>query len=218
MKSKSNTNQVLRTLEKVLSILETHDIEYRVLGSVAFAGLNNGLHREIGDIDLLIEQSKSGILLSELFQLGYKRAGGMFAFGRKFLALETLVHDSLLSVGYFKGRFSKEGDFVMSDGVISVSVESNSVLKTDYTLGGIPFVGIPPRALAVGIMKSSKNPKRAFEVKFLKKHKIAPFASDGIHVKILYFRLDWIYKGVMLLFNFLGIVRTKLGFSYDPWR
>jgi len=213
-----NQEQVDKTLKKTIGILERCNIEYRMLGSVVFAAMYGKVHRKIGDIDLLIDKKKQDVFFEELKKLGYKRAGGMFAFGRKYLALETLIHDNLLSVGYFFGSFEKNGDFRMGGKVISVFVESNSITSTPYELNGISFIGIPERAIAVGIMQSANNPKRKKEVSFLKANSIEPFPTDGMHVRILGLSVDWLYKGAMKLFNLLGALRTKFGLPYDPWR
>ena len=213
-----NTEQTVTTLKKIIFILNKHGIEYRILGSVAFAGMNGGLHRNIGDIDLIVDRSKKDELFEGLVKLGYKQAKGVFAFGRKYLALETLIHDRLLSVGYFVGTFEGNGNFKMGNHFVSVISEADSVKPTQYTLEGVPFIGIPPRAIAVRIMKSSNNPKRKKEVEFLDKNDIKPFASDGIHVRILGISFDFLYQGAMLFFNIFGVIRSKFGLPYDPWR
>lgn len=213
-----NVEQVMRTLRVVLDILEKQNVEYRVLGSAVFAAMYGQVHRKIGDIDLLIDKEKQDLFFSELERLGYVRAGGMFAFGRKYLALETLIHDDLLSVGYFFGDFEKSGNFRMGGKVISVFAESKSVVPVSYQLNGISFVGIPERAIAVGIMQSSSNPKRKKEVAFLKERGIEAFPTDGIHVRVFGLSFDWLYKAVMKFLNLIGILRIKFGLAYDPWR
>lgn len=67
---------VCKTLAKVVKILELHDIKYRFLGSVVIAAINGKLHRNLGDLDLIIDSYKKDVLYAELKELGYKRPPG----------------------------------------------------------------------------------------------------------------------------------------------
>ncbi len=99
--SEFNCDVVITTLQQVLKILDDKHIEYRFFGSVVVAAMNGELHRKLDDLDLIIDSKGKKYLYAHLTQLGYKRAGGVFTFARKYLCEETLEHSSLLGVGYF---------------------------------------------------------------------------------------------------------------------
>ena len=210
--------RVDQTLYVILKILNKHKVEYRFLGSLVTAAINGSLHRDLGDLDLLVDEMKKEILFKELRQVGYKRAGGMFAFSRKHLNLETLVHDELLSIGYFWGRFGDREGFRMGNQFASVTIKPQSVVPTTYQLNEHAFVGIPERAVAVGIMQSASNPKRKKEVEMLAKKKIKPFADEGISIRVLGIPFDWVYIVSMKVLNVLGKIRVLFGLPFDPWR
>lgn len=213
-----NEQRVNKTLHIVLEILNKHEVEYRFLGSLVTAAINGSLHRHLGDLDLLIDETKKETLLKEFQQVGYRRAGGMFAFSRKYMSLETLVHDELLSVGYFWGRFGDYEGFRMGNQFMRVSIKPQSVVPTTYHLDGYTFVGIPERAVAVGIMQSASNPKRKKEVEMLARKKIKPFSDEGISIRVLGIPFDWVYTISMRVLNVLGKIRVLSGLPFDPWR
>ncbi len=61
-----NSKIVTSTLQKIVNVLETNKIEYRFLGSVVIAAINEELHRNLGDLDLIVDSSKKNVLYSEL--------------------------------------------------------------------------------------------------------------------------------------------------------
>ena len=213
-----NHDIVSLTLKDVVNILTSHKIEYRFLGSVVVAAINGTLYRKIGDLDLLIDTNGKDILYDSLTKLGYKQAEGMFSFARKYMALETLEHQTLLGVGYFFGNWQADGSFVMGDARASVAIESHALKKTVYTLAGVEFHGIPPKSIATGIYASKKNPKRQKELILLREKNITPFPNKYIHVRIGNVRVDWLYHRAMSILTIIGIVRIRLGFAFDPWR
>ncbi len=118
-----NSDIVISTLRKVIKILDDNNIEYRFLGSVVIAAINGKLHRNIGDLDLIIDARGKDILYLKLKELGYKPAQGMFTFARKYLCLETLDHANLLGVGYFFGEWQPNNSFMMGSASINVVIE-----------------------------------------------------------------------------------------------
>ena len=66
MMSEFNSEVVKETLKEVVRILETHNIEYRFLGSVVMASINGGLHRNLGDLDLIVDSGKKDTLYKKL--------------------------------------------------------------------------------------------------------------------------------------------------------
>lgn len=209
---------VCKTLAKVVKILELHDIKYRFLGSVVIAAINGKLHRNLGDLDLIIDSYKKDVLYAELKELGYKRPGGIFHFARKYLSLEQLEHTEFLGVGYFYGIWKDDGTFTMGDKNLSVYVDSYALKETKYTFCRVSFLGIPESAIATGIYESRTNPKRKQELLILKQKKIEPLQNRYIHIRIFGIRVDWVYHLSMGILNIIGGIRVRLGLPFDPWR
>lgn len=214
-----NSNAVIPTLRQLVKILEDHQINYRLLGSVLIAAINGKLHRDLGDLDLMIDSGKKDILNKELKKLGYTQALGiLFKFARKYLFLETLEHPSLLSVGYFYGRWQSDGSFVMGGEKVNISVDAYALEKTIYNLHGIIFIGVAKRAAATRIKFSRFSPKREKELMVLEEKNIQQFPNTFIHISIFGKRVDCIYHLFSNLQNLIGIIRVKLGLPFDPWR
>ncbi len=213
-----NTEIVVSTLRRVLKILEENKINYRFLGSVVVAGINGKLHRNLGDLDLLVDFQGKDVLYSGLKKLGYYPAKGMFTFARKYLCLETLDHPHLLEVGYFYGKWESDGSFVMGGRRINLTVEANALEKTNYTLEGITYVSIPERASAAGVMSSKNNPKRKRELLLLVEKGIKPYPNNYLHIQFYGLKADWLYHFAMTIFNLLGEIRVRFGMAFDPWR
>lgn len=213
-----NTDIVCKTLTKVVGILELHNIKYRFLGSVVITAINGKLHRSLGDLDLIIDSNKKDVLYAALKNLGYKRAGGIFNFARKYLSLEQLEHTKLLGLGYFYGIWKNDGTFIMGDKNLSLNIDPHVLKETKYVFCGVNFLGILENAIAAGIYESRTNPKRKQELLILKDKKIEPFANKYIHINIFGIRADWIYHLSMTVLNIIGVIRVRLGLSFDPWR
>lgn len=213
-----NDEVVIQTLSQVLKILKAHNIRYRFLGSVVLAAINGGLHRKLGDLDIIIESQGRDILYPELKKLGYKQAGGLFAFARKYLSLDQITHPTLLDIGFFCGAWQTDGDFVIGNKNFGLRVEAYAVKKTKYALCGQEFIGIPSKTAAAGIYSSKTNPKRKKELVILKEKGIEPYPNTYIHVHFFGFNADWIYYFSMQALNLIGNIRVKLGLAFDPWR
>jgi hypothetical protein len=213
-----NDQQIKKTLEELIQILKELDARYCILGSVVTAAINGQLHRRLGDVDFILDKNKKDEVFKKLETLGYKRAGGMFAFGRKYMALETLVHPTLQSIGYFWGEWQDDGSFLMGNKFVNVSVEAIGIEPNKYSLCGVHFIGIPPRAVATGIVTSKHNIKRKKELNLLEEKGIKPLPNNYIHTRVFGMPFDWAYHGVMGFFNIIGWFRQKVGLSFDPWR
>jgi len=218
MKEEKNEAAVQKTLELTLGILTKNDVEYRLLGSVVNAAMIGKQHRRLGDIDLIIERDKNQLVLKELKKNGYSQAPGLFAFGRKYLALETLIHPNLVSVGYFYGTWLRDDRFKMGGRLFNIIIDSYAVQKHSYTLGNYTFSGLPPEIIANGILSSAQNPKREKELIMLKEKKIKAAPNNYIHIHALGISCNWLYYISMWLLNILGNIRVKRGLPFDPWR
>lgn len=213
-----NSKLVSETLKRLVTILNENDIRYRFLGSVVVAGINGKLHRKLGDLDLIIGADKKDLLFSKLKSLGYKQADGMFAFGRKYMCLETLEHPHLLGVGYFYGDWLTDGSFKMGGNHFNITIDPIALKETGYSLGGVLFIGIPERASATGTFTSITNPKRKIERFIFNEKGVIPFPNNYIHVHAFGINADWLYHVAMSMLNFIGGIRVRLGLAFDPWR
>ncbi len=213
-----NSNIVTPSLKQLVKILNNNNVKYRFLGSVVISAINGKQYRNLGDLDLIVDIKGKDILYTQLINLGYKRAGGIFAFARRYLFLETLEHEKLIGVGYFVGRWQKDGSIIMGEKLIKVSIESYALKSTQYELYGIEFIGIPQQSIATGVKSSENNPKRKKEILILKEKNILPFTNNYIHIDIFGIKSDWIYHFTMKILNIVGVLRVKLGLPFDPWR
>lgn len=213
-----NKEVVELTLSKVVKILEENNIEYRFLGSIVTAAINGKLHRNIGDLDLIIDSKGKDILYGELKKLGYKQTEGLFAFSRRYMALETMDSLQLLGVGFFYGNWQKDGSFVLGGKKACAIMDSYALSPTQYSLYGIKFIGLPKRVIATGINASKSNPKRQNEILLLKNEGIIPLPNTYIHIKVFSWAVDWIYHLTMATLNLIGGIRMKMGLAFDPWR
>lgn len=213
-----NSKKVEKTLKMVIKKLEDFDIEYRLLGSVVAASLLGHQHRKLGDLDFIIEKKNSQRLFEYLKKIGFRQKKGMFSFARKYLALEELVHDDFLEVGFFIGTFTKQKDYFLGSKLYGVKVDAKALGPEKLQLHGVNFFSISKEAALRGILMSKSNPKRKRELKLLEKNNIVPLEKDYIHVYLLGIKMDFLYYGAMKLLDILGKVRVKFGVAYDPWR
>lgn len=216
--SEFNSDVATSTLQQLVKILDNNNIEYRFLGSVVIAAINGQLHRNLGDLDFIIDSKRKDIVYTELKKLGYKPAKGMFTFARKYLSLEQFDHDTFLGVGYFYGAWQTDGSFVMGNKKTGLSIEALALKKTKYSIHGVEFFGIPPEVVAAGIKESETNPKRKKELIILKEKGIEPFPNNYIQVKFFGARVDWVYHLSMAVLNIIGGLRVRFDLPFDPWR
>ena len=182
------------------------------------AAINGGLHRDLGDLDIIIDSQSRDILYNELKTLGYKQAGGMFSFARKYLSLDQITHPTLLDVGFFCGNWEPDGSFLIGNNRVGLSIEAYAIKETKYILYGVEFVGIPSKTAATGIHASKTNPKRKKEIIILKEKGIEPFVNTYMHIYLFGFSMDWIYHFWVNILNIFGAIRVKMGLAFDPWR
>ena len=213
-----NSEVVVKTLEQVVKILETNGIEYRFLGSLVAAAINGRLHRKLGDLDMVIDFKGRNILYNQLESLGYKKAGGIFSFARKYLSLDQITHPTLLDVGFFCGTWQPDGSFMIGNPRVGFDIEAYALEKTEYSLHGVTFFGIPRKTAAAGIYASKTNPKREKELIFLKEKGIKPFPNIYIHVHFFGAHIDWIYHFFVKILNIIGAIRVRMGLAFDLWR
>lgn len=217
-KSVFNSEQVRNTLDFLIPILEEIKIEYRVLGSVVTAAINSGLHRKLGDIDLVIDIKKRDALRQKLYKRGYHDKGGIFKLGRKYLSLDTMEHDSLLEIGLFAGKFREDGSFIIGNENKNITVDAHAMKPYKYHLLNYVFNGLPPVIVAAGINTTKRNPKRERETEILKEKGIIAAPNNYVHTKVFSVKADWSYHAFTGILNTIGVLRVALGKPYDPWR
>lgn len=213
-----NSKVVKETLEKALQILKSCNAEYRLLGSAVTASIIGEQHRDLGDLDFIADSAHREYILKRFDELGYRPRKGMFSFARKYLSMDSLVHDHLLEIGFFWGRFLEDDSFLMGSEKNGGLIDAHAVKKQEYTLHDIHFFGLPERIIVKGIVTSQNNPKRKKELALIKERSIQPQENGYIHVFIFGIQIDWLYYLTMSLLNVFGIIRVRLGLPFDPWR
>ena len=213
-----NKNELISVLSEVVGFLVKRDANYRLLGSVVMAAINGGLYRRVGDVDLILDTNLAEDLMKKLKSEGFYEPGGIFALGRKYIRHITLAHDKKVELGIFYGEWNDNGNFEMTSKCIKLVIESRALIRKRYALYGIKFDGLEERVIATGVHNSKRNPKRHRELEILKVRGIEPEINDYIHLYLFGLKTDWLYHLVMSALNVLGVVRVRLGMTYDPWR
>jgi hypothetical protein len=212
-----NELQVKKTLNLVVGILEKHKIEYRVFGSVIPAVLNGRLHRELGDIDLLVEEGKKEVFMDKLKKLGYKKKErGVW----KWLDRANLFeyrHPKLLEISFFALKFGDQRSS-MKVKWFGLEIDSRAIRKIKYNLGGVGFWGILVDTACTGALISKANPKRKRELEIFESQGLKPRLNEYVDVYLGPMKVNWILDLLNWSLNWLGRVRVMLGMSYDFWR
>lgn len=194
--------------------------DYRVLGSILVAAINGKPHREIHDIDLLIDEKNIKEVLARFEKLGFKRvqkhAPG-FSWDEfekpNYLTFTNLLKGSFKE-GYFEYRINRW---------LSLRINGDYLTATQYKLYGLPIKGIPKRSVFEGIKIASLNTKRKIDREVI----TGNFGSelpDGLSinkafkVKVFGLNIPYLYGIFSQIYNLIGGVRQKLGKPYDPWQ
>lgn len=215
----SNTEEIknsLRAIQVVFNGLE----DYRVLGSLLVASLNKEPHRELHDIDLLIDESIYEMVVSRFKKLGFERiTKHAFAFQwDEFQKPNHLTFGVLL-----KGKFTSKYFEYSPNKQLKLRVDNDYLKPTEYHLYGVLFTGIPLRSIYEGIKIASFNAKRKIDKKIVGKqtnNKLPHGLSlnEAFHVDIMGTEIPYLYTVFSQVYNVIGGVRLKLGKPYDTFR
>lgn len=212
-----NTIQVEKTLRLLVGILDKHDVEYRIFGSMIPAALNSALHREIADFDLLIDRDKLDLVIDDLREAGFKKKVKSYWRASEWVSMYIFIHEELLETGFFAVDFGDK-QVVFDAGPFKITVDSSAVKRASYTLGGINFVGIPADTAYTGALISKPNPKRVREFEIFERCGVQARPNDYVNVYLGKLKISWTLDLLNSLFNVIGKIRVKMGKTYDIWR
>jgi len=193
--------------------------DYRVLGSILVAAVNGKPHREIHDIDFLVDEKIYEEIVGRFEKLGFKRIK-KHAPGFKwdefekinFLTFTNLLKGSF-KTGYFEYKTSRW---------LSLRIDNDYLKATDYKLFGLSIKGIPKRSVFEGIKIASLNTKRKVDKEILTKNFENKLPggltiNQAFKVRIFGLNIPFLYTIFSQSYNLLGGIRQRLGKSYDPW-
>lgn len=214
----SNSEQIrnsLAVLQEVFNGMEN----YRILGSVLVAAINTKPHRELHDIDLLIDQKIYDEVVMRFIKLGFrkvtKHASGF--------TWDEFKKENHLTLGVLlKGSFKEDFFEYKANSYITLLVDSEYIKPTLYELYGEKIRGIPLRSVYEGIKVASFNTKRRVDKKVVVEkigNKLPEGASlnQAFHVQVGGVEIPYLYTLFSQIYNVIGGIRLTLGKSYDTW-
>ncbi|HSA83487.1 MAG TPA: hypothetical protein VLF20_01200 [Patescibacteria group bacterium] len=214
----NNSEQIknsLAVLQEVFSGMKN----YRILGSVLVAAINTKPHRELHDIDLLIDQKIYDEVVGRFIKFGFRKIT-KHASGFTWDEFEKENH---LTFGVLlKGSFKEDVFEYKANNYITLLVDNEYIKPTMYELYGKKILGIPLRSVYEGIKIASFNTKRRVD-KEVVVEKIGNTLSEGLslnqafHVRIGNIEIPYLYTLFSQVYNIVGGVRLAFGKSYDTW-
>lgn len=206
----------LAALEKVFN---QPKINYRVLGSVLVAALNQKPHRPLGDFDVLFGQRDSEKVIVGL------EAEGFVAINKQKLGFhwtEWRKDDSLGFTFLLVGSFKKDYFSCQLSKNIELRISQAYLRPTEYSLLGVKLIGIPVRSLYEGLKVSNLNPKRQLDrlaVEKIMNNQIPTGDSLEKAFKIYLFgrEIPYAYPIFSQIYNLYGGLRVFLGKKYEIW-
>lgn len=213
-----NTEQIKNSIRVLPELFDGFE-NYRVIGSILVAAINTKPHRELHDIDLLIDKKIYDQVVTRFEKFGFKKitkhASG-FTWD-EFKKLNHLPFGILL-----KGSFNNDFFEYKANKYVTLSVNNDYLKPTIYELYGEKIRGIPLRSVYEGIKIASLNTKRRVD-KQIVAQKIGKKLPDGLslneafHVHIGGVELPYLYSIFSQVYNVLGGIRLLFGKPYDTW-
>lgn len=209
----SNIKNSLKVLEIVFKELE----DYRVIGSLLVAALNKKPHRQLHDIDLLIDIRIYPEVETRFKKLGFKKiTKHALVFEWDEFHKENHLTFGVLLKGYFNKNYF---EWALSKYIL-LSIDIDYLKLTDYRLYDYKIRGIPLRSIYEGIKSASFNTKRLTD-KQVVVGKMNGSLPDGISlnqafkINVLGINVPYLYGLFSQIYNIIGGIRLKLGKSYD---
>jgi len=205
----------IKTMQTVFAGLE----DYRVVGSILVASMNGKPHRELHDVDLLIDKRIYQQILDRFEEADFKRVK-KHAPGFKWDEFHKPKH---LTFGTLLiGTFEKDYFLYKANRGLTLTIKTEYLKPTNYTLFGLKIRGIPPRSAYEGIKAASLNSKRKKDKQIVAKY-MGVKITDGLsinqafNVKLFGIRVPYLYALFSQVYNLIGGIRLRFGKSYDPW-
>lgn len=215
----SNIEQIKNSLKAMQTVFAGFE-DYRVLGSTLVAAINQNAHRELHDIDLLIDERIYEDVSNSFKEVGFRKVT-KYASGFKWDEFEKENH---LTFGILlRGKFNKDYFEYRPNKHIALMIKNDYLKPTIYELYGEKIRGIPLRSVYEGIKIASLNSKRKVDKQIILK-KIGHSLPNGISldsafdVQIFGVKIPHLYTAFSQIYNLVGGVRLVLGKSYDPWK
>lgn len=205
----------LDTLQTVFNGLS----DYRVVGSILVAAINGKPHRELHDIDLLIDRKIYDEVAKRFLELGFSRltkhAGG-FTWD-EFQKKNHLTFGVLLR-GSFKNKYFE----YKANNVITLLINNQYLTATEYKLFGKKVQGIPIRSVYEGIKIANLNKKRLVDKKIVLEKTSGKFSkglslNQAFHIRLAGLEVPYLYTIFSQVYNLIGGIRLAMGKPYDTW-
>ena len=200
-------------------VFNQSNVEYRVLGSVLVAALNEKPHRTLGDIDVLVDQSDYEKVILNLQAEDYSiETKHKFGFN-----WTEAHHDGNLGFTFLLiGRFSRDYFSCKLTTNIELRISTKYLEPTKYSLFGKSFKGIPLRSIYEGLKISSFNPKRTLDRKVVTEYfeKGIPSGEtldNSFKVYAFGIEIPHAYTLFSQLYNVYGGLRVVFGRKYEIW-
>lgn len=213
-----NTQKVKNSVLVIPTIFR--DIEnYRILGSLLVASLNGKPHRELHDIDLLIDERNYKEIVARFQSLGFQKVTKhAFSFEwNEFSKPDHLTFGILM-----KGKFNKDYFEFKANKFLELRVNIDYLKPTDYELYGVQVKGIPLRSIYEGIKIANFNTKRKVDREIVFKQTDGSMPSgmslnQAFHVKMGGIEIPYLYTAFSQTYNIIGGIRLRFGKPYDTW-
>ena len=213
------TNELeIKNSLKAMQIIFAGLEDYRVVGSILVASMNGKPHRELHDVDLLVDKRIYQQVLDGFEKAGFKRVK-KHAPGFKWDEFQKYKH---LTFGTLLiGTFEENYFVYKANRWLTLQIRNEYLAPTDYVLFDLKVRGIPPRSAYEGIKAASLNSKRKKDKEIVRKymgHKTEGLSiNHAFRVKIFGITAPYLYTLFSHVYNLIGGIRLRFGKSYDPW-
>ncbi len=193
--------------------------DYRVLGSLLVAAINGKLHRELHDIDLLIDKEVYKEVARRFEEQGFKKIH-KHAPGFEW---DEFVKPNYLTFGVLLvGKFGKAFFDYRANRWLKLRIKKEYLKPTEYHLYGHKIRGIPVKSIYEGIKIANLNKKRRIDRTVVEKYftsNIPESLSINRAFRVNLFGVDipYLYTFYSHIYNIIGGIRLRIGKTYDPW-
>ncbi|MCL5666427.1 MAG: hypothetical protein M1383_01510 [Patescibacteria group bacterium] len=216
MKTTPQTQELANSVNLATTVFNACQVEYRILGSVLIVSHTGKLFRRIGDLDILLDESKKACVFGKLKEMGVELVARRWL---NFSWTETRKDGYLGLTFLLVGKFNKEYFSYRFLKVCELRINADYLTPTTYCFHGINFIGIPISSAVAGIRKSLLNPKRKLDQEVLGEDftKSKTRTYNCINVYVFGIKIPFLYDVFSCLYNIYGGLRVKFGRKYEVW-
>ncbi len=216
-------SQVIKeSLSVIGDVLNKSGAEYRIVGSLLVAALNGKPHRTVGDVDVVLEESAFDTVLLKLKEHGFVREEKSWGCG--FFRWIEMNHERLVGFTFLLvGKFEDDYFECALTKHITIRISNKFLQKTEYTLFGFSFAGVPTTSICDGLRISNLNPKRELDRAVMRRilNRDALLYGESIDksfkVYLFGIHLPFAYSLFSQLYNLYGGLRVMFGRRYEVW-